>query len=396
MGDFFGTFKRQIDANAKRVVEACICEIPDYQAIAAEAYESMLEFAITVRRRTAELAAADEPLLESDLTYIETIGEQRGVQGVSAASQRNALAVHAASTFREMSEAAGPNDLRDTMHMLDWLSRQGTVAQQAHTRGHLKGQQRRLSLVTRVRLLATMLLQDDPMSGDLARSLAMPMADHYLVTVIRVAEPRPLMSNGTREQVARMLLDQHRVPLGWCDPEEFAALVPCRSPAPEDAAAAEVHGLTLGRDFAAAVGRPCSLGTARGRVRALAEAAVLARKVSRVAPVERVPRRTYALADVFAELGASHTPQVDRWLREVARRLSDGPDLVMTLDDYYRNDMNRLRTATSLHIHPRTLDYRLRRVRELTGIDPGTTRGVRVLSTAVARILAGAWNGADG
>jgi DNA-binding PucR family transcriptional regulator len=65
---------------------------------------------------------------------------------------------------------------------------------------------------------------------------------------------------------------------------------------------------------------------------------------------------------------------------------------VTTLDAYYRSDMNRLLTAASLHIHPRTLDYRLRRVRELTGIEPGSTHGVRVLSTAVARMLAGAWS----
>ena len=45
----------------------------------------------------------------------------------------------------------------------------------------------------------------------------------------------------------------------------------------------------------------------------------------------------------------------------------------------------------ALHIHPRTLDYRLRRVREVTAIDPGSTKGVRVLTAAVARLLAGAW-----
>ena len=50
--------------------------------------------------------------------------------------------------------------------------------------------------------------------------------------------------------------------------------------------------------------------------------------------------------------------------------------------------MNRLLAAAYLYVHPRTLDYRLRRARELTGIDPTTTRGVRTLSAAVARILA--------
>ncbi|WP_235190787.1 helix-turn-helix domain-containing protein [Amycolatopsis rifamycinica] len=63
-----------------------------------------------------------------------------------------------------------------------------------------------------------------------------------------------------------------------------------------------------------------------------------------------------------------------------------------TLDVYYRGDMNRLAAAVALHIHPRTLDYRLRRVREVTGLDPASTKGIRVLTAAVARLLAGAWD----
>jgi hypothetical protein len=38
-----------------------------------------------------------------------------------------------------------------------------------------------------------------------------------------------------------------------------------------------------------------------------------------------------------------------------------------------------------LRVHPRTLDYRLRRVHELTGIDPHSVHGIRALSTAAAR-----------
>jgi sugar diacid utilization regulator len=60
---------------------------------------------------------------------------------------------------------------------------------------------------------------------------------------------------------------------------------------------------------------------------------------------------------------------------------------VRTLDAYLRNDMRRADTAAGLNIHPRTLDYRLRRVRDLTGIDPGTALGVRAFSVAVARTL---------
>ncbi|MEW9549539.1 helix-turn-helix domain-containing protein [Nonomuraea sp. NPDC050783] len=435
MGNLFGTLKRRVDANARRVVEACVGEIADYHAIEPVARASMMDFAVIIRRRTAELVASDEPLLDSDLAFIRAIGEQRGAQGVSAAGQRNALALHAALTMREIAEAAGPWDLDDTMHLLDWLSRHGRVAQAAHTGGYLVGQGRLVSAVARAQLLATMLLYDDPAAPELARGLGLPVCGRYLVTVMRVATGGggggvAVLAEEDREEVVRVLLEEHRVPVGWSGADEFVALVPCdgardgtrdgardgtrdgardgigdgtlgaggdgggrggRPGTVQGVEAARRRALAIGRDFAATAGRSCAVGTADGPLYRLAPAAALARRVSRVAPVERVPRRAYAVADVFAELGAVQHPQVDEWLREVARRLAGGPDLVATLDAYYRNDMNRLLTAAQLHVHPRTLDYRLRRVRELVGLDPGSTRGVRVLSTAVTRLLAGSW-----
>jgi sugar diacid utilization regulator len=140
------------------------------------------------------------------------------------------------------------------------------------------------------------------------------------------------------------------------------------------------------------VGRPCANGAATGRIRALGDTVALARRISRVAPVETVPRRLHVMADVFVELGVARLPQVDEWLRGLAQRLASGPDLVATLDAFYRHDMNRLNTAGALRIHPRTLDYRFRRVRELVGMDPGSLQGVRVLSAMVARVLAGRWS----
>ncbi|MDQ0815345.1 sugar diacid utilization regulator [Streptomyces sp. B3I7] len=53
--------------------------------------------------------------------------------------------------------------------------------------------------------------------------------------------------------------------------------------------------------------------------------------------------------------------------------------------------MNRRAAAAALDVRPRTLDHRLTRVRRLTGFDPASTRGVRILSTLVARRPAGAW-----
>jgi sugar diacid utilization regulator len=49
--------------------------------------------------------------------------------------------------------------------------------------------------------------------------------------------------------------------------------------------------------------------------------------------------------------------------------------------------MNRLRAANALNIHPRTLDYRIHRVRDLTGLHPASARGVRVIGAAIAHAM---------
>lgn len=52
-----------------------------------------------------------------------------------------------------------------------------------------------------------------------------------------------------------------------------------------------------------------------------------------------------------------------------AHRSRRGVDLVETLREYVGSNLDRRRAAERLHVHPNTLDYRLRQVRELSRID---------------------------
>jgi hypothetical protein len=404
MGKLFGVLRKRVDANARRAVDVYTEELVEYRTMAADTRSraTMLDFAVLLRRRTVALAADNQPFTGDDLGYLEVMGRDRGEAGVSLASQRRVLALHAALTLQEIYEVVGPNDLDDLQYVLAWLGPQGAAAQDAFTRGFLDGQKRIAPMVTRVQQLAKMLLTDDAAARTLARNLGGTVADHYLVTVVRIADGPARPQNGARDEIITALLHRGEppaaslTPVTWHEPHELVLLVPSAAPHALDAqAVAADRALSLVRDFAEMVGRPCSAGAAHGAVPGLAAAVTLARQVSRAAPVQSIPKSIHTVADVFVELGVAQLPQVDDWLRAVARRLSSGPDLVATLDAYYRNDMNRLHAAASLHVHPRTLDYRLRRVRDLTGVDPTSTYGIRVLNTTVARILAGAWPDQD-
>ena len=384
MIDLFDRLKSRVDVNARRAVDLYASELSEYRSAASSGpgRAALMEFAVLLRRRTAELASDDRAFSGDDLEFIASVGRERGEKGLSLAAQRSVLVLHSTLTLREVQEVAGPQDNAGLMRMLAWLGRQGEPAGDAFTRGFMEGQRNVLPAVTRVRLLADLLLAGDSASSALIRSLGMLDATRYAVTVVRVAGER---TSVPREKIIELLVEAHRLPMTWHRPEEFVVLVP--------GADAERRALSVAREFAEAVGRPCAVGTAAGDVSALAETLTLAREIGMAAPVEAEPSRAHTLADVFVELGTASLPHVDRWLRGVAMRLAEGPALVTTLSAYYRNDMNRQLTAASLHVHPRTLDYRLRRVRELTGIEPASTHGVRVLSTAVARVLAGAWPG---
>ncbi|MEU6031048.1 PucR family transcriptional regulator [Streptomyces tauricus] len=390
MRDIFDVLESQVTANAKNAVETYAKELPEYHRARNDArlYDAIMEFAVSIRRRTISLAREGVPLSDEDLAFISSIGQDRGAKGFSESSQRNALTLHTSSMLREISEAPATQDMDGLLRMVTWFSAQAGTARGAYVLGFEKGRSRALSAAARVQACARMLLADDPAAPDIARDLGLPAPGRYAVTVLRFPASRSLPDSGTRAALLEPFLMSHRVPMLWRRPEECVALVPADD---TDPAAVDRRVLALARDFSAAVGLPCAVGTATGAVSSLAETAQTARLVSRAAPAASPPDRACTAADVFVEMGLVQLPQLDDWLRDLTRRLAEGPDLVATLDAYYRADMNRLRAATALHVHPRTLDYRLRRVRALTGVDPGSTRGVRLLSTAVTRLRAGAW-----
>ncbi|MEV0080063.1 helix-turn-helix domain-containing protein [Nocardia neocaledoniensis] len=70
-------------------------------------------------------------------------------------------------------------------------------------------------------------------------------------------------------------------------------------------------------------------------------------------------------------------------LGELLAPLDNHPELYETLRVHIANNMNRRRTARLLHIHTNTVDYRLRRIAQLTGLDPTQGSGLWQLRSAM-------------
>ncbi len=413
MGSLFAELARQAPTNARREVETYTREIAEFGFLDKDprARAQTLDQAVWLRHRTVELSPHNKELSDGDLEYIASMGELRAGAGMSLDARQQVLRVHTALMLREINEAteaqrgAGVDEL---MRMMTWFAPQGERGIGAYRQGFVRVLRRRMPYVEQIALLARSLLNGDPIAAELAEAVDLELPDRYAVTVFRLPDPPPV--DRVLENEIETLVKSHRTPIVWGarggdGSGELIALVPVNSGGaraenvpPHTVAAflpelAPEHAADLVRDVAQALGRPCAVGTADAPLPELSDALDRARRISDTAPVRRASARLrpHTLADLFVELAVADVPFVDAWLRTLSDRLATGPDLLVTLDMYYRNDMNRGATATALNVHTRTLDYRLRRVRELTGMDPGSTRGVRALSAAVARRQSGAW-----
>ena len=91
----------------------------------------------------------------------------------------------------------------------------------------------------------------------------------------------------------------------------------------------------------------------------------------------------WQLDDLLVEYQLTRPSDATPRLRSLLDPLERNPDFLPTLEAWLASDLDRRAAAAALHVHPNTLDYRLRRVGELTGAEPTSPRGAQLLRAAV-------------
>ncbi|GID26867.1 helix-turn-helix domain-containing protein [Paractinoplanes brasiliensis] len=381
-GSLFQLLRDQVEINARHAVDVYAREVDEYRSAGADSLTDVLDFAVFIRRRTLDLAAAERPLSDADLSVIASAGRRRAELGLSVPSQQKVLSLHTTAMLREVHDMSRPDHVNDLLRIVSWFGPQGIRARQAYLRGYMNGVDASQVLTTRTEFLARALLSDEPVEPILVGALDSPVAPRHLVSVLRFPPPAPPPE--ARDEASRALA-RRLVPVAWLAPDELVLLTPGVGEA------VQARALDHVRLAVKTVGRPCQAATVDGRVGSLADSLTWAREASVVAPMEDRPARLHAIADLFVELSVTNVPRVDSWLRAVVQPLAVNPELVATLDALYLNDLDRTATATALNIQPGTVAHRLEHIRTLTGVDPISVSGVRLLSTAVARIRARGW-----
>jgi hypothetical protein len=236
--------------------------------------------------------------------------------------------------------------------------------------------------------LAAALLSGAPAQA-LAARLGVTLAPSYAVLALELGEHPDEKAAGVagavaaRRKVRRVQerLDEHAgAPvLGLLDPGGGPVLLPGTA---ED----QLPGMRrLVRDLARSAGAAVRAGAAAAAPTGeLAAAAAQARDVLRLScRLGRAPG-LYVLRDVLLDYQLTRPSDALPELAALLTPLERNPDLLLTVETYLAEDQDRRRTAAALHVHRNTLDYRLKRVVELTGLEPATTAGLQLLAAALA------------
>ncbi|OAA27362.1 PucR C-terminal helix-turn-helix domain-containing protein [Frankia sp. EI5c] len=405
---------RSLGVIAGRTVSAVLAELPPARIVPELGHGELSGLAFAGVELFARCLRAGRLPTPAELAPLQPSVALSAAEGVASEAMLRAHHIAARITLEEVARLAGPGEEDDVIAAAVFLQRflpmlipgVGTLA--TANAEHLA--QRAL-----LRELAAALLAGEP-ARSLADRAGVVLSPGYVVAVIRRREPGTTDSgttdsggiasggiasggiasgagaSGKADRFARRLHEA----FGSCsevavpavvddDGRGATALFPL---ADGDTAAVMDRMPPLVEALTAALGGPVDVAAAVADTRPrlpgaheqAAELLRLARALGRGPGLFRLP-------DLLLEYQLTRPSSALPALARLLDGLDNRPDLHRTLRIYLALDFRRQDAA--LHIHPNTLDYRLRRIAELTGVDPTTSHGLHLLAASLIVRLAG-------
>lgn len=112
-------------------------------------------------------------------------------------------------------------------------------------------------------------------------------------------------------------------------------------------------------------------------------AAVTTREIARLVNRLGLPHALYRMEDVALEYQLTRPGPARESLTRLLAPLDNFPELLQTLSIHLAHDQNRQRTASALGLHTNTVDNRIKRIAQLTGLDPTLPSGLLKLRAAM-------------
>jgi hypothetical protein len=391
--DLYRRVERQVPRLARRMIDSFVAEIPLYALLPREQLEGEI-LDITIANLRLFFAALREgrALVPEELAEIRTSAARRAEERVPLDAVLTAYHVGGRIGWEALVDDATADETGDVIaagsRVLAYVQQVSAAVASAYLEEQqtIYGEERDAR-----RSLASALLSGEP-ADPLAARLGTTIAPAYLVLAVRLGAHDDEADRGVGGAVAARR-KARRVQgaleewsgqslLGLLEPGGGAVLVPCST----DELAGRIGAVRDIADQLRAVAGADVLVGAAGASGAydVPRANAQAQDVVRLSRQLGHPSGGYVLRDVLLEYQLTRPSDAQRELTQLLDPIDRNPDLQHTLEVYLSHDLDRRKTAAALHVHPNTLDYRLRRIVELTGLDPSSSRGLQLLGAALA------------
>ncbi|MEU1546712.1 helix-turn-helix domain-containing protein [Nocardia sp. NPDC005745] len=224
-------------------------------------------------------------------------------------------------------------------------------------------------------------------SSALARQTGIPIAEAYQVVALSIPEhpderdPRVDGNVAARRKLRRLQSELATVfasrALALLSAKGGTLLIPLG-----DEAEPVLTGTTL-ELLAAAAEVPLTATVVPTDTDQIPESADQAHELLNLVRVGVRPPGLYQMSDLAVEYQLTRSGPATRRIATILDPLDDHPELFDTMRAYLGNDMNRQLTARQLYVHPNTVDYRLRRIAQLTSVDLATSAGISQAAIAL-------------
>jgi hypothetical protein len=384
--------ERRADPLARRMLDELVRQIPLYSHLPQEQLQGeildILRYNLNVFFRILREGGSPEP---GDLAEIRASAARRAEERIPLEAVLTAYHVGALVAWTSLCEEATPDERDELIGLATPVMAyiqtvtSGVAAAYLEEGQAIYGEERDAR-----RAVAEALLSGAPTEA-MAQRIGHALASNYLVLALSIATSPDEQDTGVEGVVAsrRKLrrVEQHLAAAGWGDAlvllsaQGGPVLVPVKGDSAETEQALVQEVL---EGVAEAAGAPVTAGVSfRPGVGGVQAAGAEAAEVLRLALELERPPGAYVLDDVLVEYVLTRPSEAARRLSTVLGPLDQGPELVATLEGYFAADFDRRRAAAALNIHPNTLDYRLRRVAELTGLSVSTAHGLQALGAAL-------------
>lgn len=357
---------------AARLVERLVNEVEHYRRLPRE--ELAHDIVAVVE---ANLYALSEALREQRVPpmpggRVAETAVRGAEQGMPPGALLDAYHLAFAQTWRAMTAQAGRDDLADvlacTSLMLDYTRRVTELVASTYfdERSRLSGEEQD----ARFRLTSA-LLSGEPADAHAARA-GVRLAPSYVVLSLSMEESTAVT---TRRRLQRMMRELD-TGLPLLDGAGGTVLLPWPG-------AWEQVELLVGRVEEAAR----TAVTAAAGVAVPEDVPAEVRRTREILDVVRWFGRgpgLYRLSDVLVEYQLTRQTAATDGLAALLDPLSAHQELLLTLETHLRCGRARRETAEALHLHPNTVDYRLRKVARLTGLDVADDAHLQRIGAALA------------